>query len=158
MAEVVFVDTSVLLNVLDVPGKNSDRSTVMTDFKALLVGNATLVIPVAAVVEVGNHIAQLPSGSDRRTRASRFCDFLDRSLRGEAPWVVSGVPWDGSFLSRLINGDGGLPALTELCVSQVGSGDASILLELSSYRERADIPSAMPVRLWTLDAGLAAYA
>ena len=158
MATVVFVDTSVLLNVLDVPGKNSDRTTVIAEFKALVAASTTLDIPVAAVIEVGNHIAQLPSGADRRSRAAQFSLFLSRSLTGEAPWVVSGIPWDSPFLHRIVGGHEVLPTLVDFCTAQVGGGDASILHELSSYRQRADLPSALPVRLWTLDAGLASYA
>jgi hypothetical protein len=30
--------------------------------------------------------------------------------------------------------------------------------ELNRYRERSDLPSALPVRLWTLDVVLAGYA
>lgn len=113
MAEVVFVDSSVLLNLLDVPGKNSDRGGVTAEFKAHAASGVTLIIPMAAVVEVGNHIAQLP-GHDRRDRAT--------------------------------------------CSNEIGGGDASILHELYRYRSRTDLPGALPVRLWTLDRGLAAYA
>lgn len=65
MAEVVFVDTSVLLNLLDVPGKNGDRDSVTAEFKRMASDDAVLVIPIAAVIEVGNHIAHLSSGRQR---------------------------------------------------------------------------------------------
>ncbi len=152
----VFLDTSVLLNVLDVPGKNSHRAQITSEFKRLVSGGATLVIPIAAVIEVGNHLAQL-SGHERRDRALRFSEFLQRSLEGRAPWVVSGAGWDAAFLGGLLQGDDMRPGLVDLCTGGVGSGDASILLELSRYRSRSDLPSALPVRLWTLDEGLGAY-
>ena len=53
MAEVVSLDSSVLLNVLDVPGKNGERGKVVTKFNQLRRAGATLVIPIAAVIGVG---------------------------------------------------------------------------------------------------------
>lgn len=157
MAEVVFLDTSVLLNVLDVPRKNSDRDQVRAEFARLGVEGATLIIPIAAVVEVGNHLAQLP-GHERRDRSRTFATFLRASVDGAAPWVVSGASWDDSFLRALLDGDQTRPSLEELCASGGGSGDSSILLELQRYRARTDLPSSLPIRLWTLDRSLRSYA
>lgn len=158
MAEVVFVDTSVLLNLLDVPGKNSDHRQLAMEFKKLATDNVTFVIPIAAVIEVGNHIAQLSSGDLRLDRARRFAGYLRSSLAGEAPWVVSGASWNEDFLRRLVDGHGTRPGLEGLCLTQVGSGDASILHELDRFRGRVDLPSQLPIRLWTLDAQLKAHA
>lgn len=157
VAEVVFVDTNVLLNVLDVPDKNSDRDEVTAEFRQLVHDHATLVIPIAAVVEVGNHLAQL-RGYERRDRTKRFVNFLRAAIAATSPWVISGASWDEAFLTGLLDGDDLRPGLLDLTTAGGGSGDASILLELQRYRARTDLPSALPVRLWTLDAGLAAYA
>jgi len=43
VGEVVFVDWSVLLNVLDVPGMNSDSGRLIAEFKALAQAGVTLV-------------------------------------------------------------------------------------------------------------------
>lgn len=85
-------------------------------------------------------------------------DFLRRALDDVAPWVVSGSAWDASFLRELVDGDAQRPGLVDLCGQEVGAGDVSILLELRRYRARSDVPSGLPVRLWTLDLGLRAYA
>ncbi len=84
VAEVVFLDSSVLLNVLNVPGKNGERDEVLDTFTQLRRAAATLVIPIAAVIEVGNHLAQL-GGRERQDRGQRFADFLRASLEGRAP-------------------------------------------------------------------------
>ena len=157
MKDVVFLDSSILLNVLDVPGKNSDRDEVSASFRQRVDAGSLLVIPVAAVVEVGNHIAQLP-GSQRRALSSRFAGFLKAALDGSPPWVLSGGAWDRSFLHRLVAGDQTRPGLTDLATQGIGSGDASILVELAVYRARTDLPGALPVRLWTLDKELEAWA
>ncbi len=158
MQRVVFLDTSVLLNVLDVPGKNGERQLVVPRFSELVRSGTTLmIIPMAAVIEVGNHISQLADGGVRRDRMRRFADFLRKSLSGHPPWVVSGSTWDSEFLGELVEGRLGRPGLVDLSSGGVGAGDGSILLELERYRRRSDVPSQLPVELWSLDQGLQAY-
>jgi hypothetical protein len=62
MREVEFVDTSVLLNILDVPGKNQDRQHVVEELREKTARGVQLIIPVSAVIETGNHITNLPDG------------------------------------------------------------------------------------------------
>lgn len=157
MQRVVFLDTSVLLNVLDVPHKNGEREAVLPLFRDLVRSGVTLlIIPMAAVIEVGNHIAQL-SGTERRERAQRFADFLLKSLDGTPPWVVSGATWDSGFLADLVTGHAHRPGMVDLASTGLGTGDGSILLELERYRRRSDLPSGRPVELWSLDRQLQAY-
>lgn len=153
MRRVVFLDTSILCNVLDVPGKNGERAAVMHRFTSLLKDGTVLVIPIAAVIETGNHVAQLPEGS-RRDRSAVLETFLRRSLFATPPWVVSGASWDAGFLEDLLTGAARRPGMVDLCVRGVGTGDASILLEIERFRARTDLPSGLPVELWTLDRAL----
>lgn len=157
MLSVVFLDTSVLLNILNVPRKNESRDDVIARYKALVLSGALLIIPIAVVIEVGNHIAQL-TGGEPRAPAMAFADILKMSLRDAAPWVVSGASWDRDFLRQLVDGHSLRPGMVVLCQSGVGTGDGSILLELEGYRQRSDLPSGLPVGLWSLDEGLQAYA
>lgn len=158
MERVVFLDTSVLLNILDVPRKNGQRDAVLPRFRELAKsGVALMVIPIAAVIEVGNHIAQLADGGVRRERMEHFVRFLRQSLVGQPPWVVSGATWDAGFLAELVEGHERRPGMVDLSSRRVGAGDASILLELERYRQRSDVPSQLPVELWSLEAGLQAY-
>lgn len=158
MERVVFLDTSVLLNVLDVPRRKGQRDAVLPRFREVAKsGVALMVIPMAAVIEVGNHIAQVADGGVRRDRMERFVRFLRQSLSGQPPWVVSGATWDAGFLAELVEGHERRPGMVDLSSGGVGAGDGSILLELERYRQRSDVPSRLPVELWSLDAGLQAY-
>ena len=79
-ARVLIIDTSVLCCLLEVPGKETcgsgaerwDRSRV----EKLLAEErgSTLVLPLATIIETGNHIAQAPG--DRFTLATRFGRYL----------------------------------------------------------------------------------
>ncbi len=155
MAGVVFLDSSVLFNLLDVPAKNSDRTAVVARFQRLVREATTFVFPVTAVIETGNIIAQLPDGNARRTCMERFVEWLRKALTTTAPLAVSGVPWDEGFLTALINGGGNRMGLVDFATVGLGSGDASLLLEMDRYREK--VPSATPVSLWTLDETLGAF-
>lgn len=156
MARVVFLDTSVLLNVLNVPRKNGERAMVLPRFRDLVKAGAVLIIPMAAVIEVGNHIAQLP-GDSRHARATVFEDFLRKSVEGTPPWVVAGTSWDETFLRDLVEGHAVRPGVVALCVQSIGTGDGSILLEVERYKQRSDMPSAQPIELWSLDTGLSSH-
>ncbi len=79
MEGVIFLDSSILLNILDVPQKNSDRATVLPRFQELYgSGSHLLVIPMAAVLEVG---------TSPRSRTERFAACL-RSVS----WSSCGCP------------------------------------------------------------------
>lgn len=159
MAETVFLDTSVLLNLLDIPGKNSDRERAVAEFKRLaLDAQVVLIIPVTAVIETGNHIAKLDDGGLRRQRAEQLCDWLRKAIDGTSPWGLSRAEWDDDTLRKLIDGHDSLPGLPDLAGQKVGAGDAAILHERRRFQERVDVPSGQPVRIWTYDNGLRAYA
>ena len=92
MPHVVIVDTTVLLNILNVPGRNGDREDVIADLGRLLEEGANLLLPMGAVFETGNHIARLPDGNLRREYAEVFRDEVEKALSGSAPWVPAELP------------------------------------------------------------------
>lgn len=159
MSETVFLDTSVLLNLLDIPRKNSHRAEAVTEFKRLARDvSVVLIIPVTAIIETGNHIAQLADGALRRERAALLCQWLRQAIDGTSPWGLSRAEWDDATLGRLIDGHAQLPALPELASQKVGAGDAAILHERQRFLERVEVPSGQPVRIWTYDQELGSYA
>ena len=85
MPPVVIVDTSVLLNVLDVPDFNQDRDTVLDRFGKLVDAGANFLLPLGTVLETGNHIADTRDGQRRRRHATLFADQVRKALKGEAP-------------------------------------------------------------------------
>ena len=155
MRRVVFLDSSVLLNLLAVPRKSSQRKEALQRFAELRKPDADvlLVIPIAAVVEVGNHLAQLHR-EERSTPCAAFGDLLRAAVAGRVPFLLSGAGWDGDFLTQLIEGPTPDRRMDVLCQRGVGAGDASILLEVEHYLERIDVGSSTPCEIWTYDDGL----
>jgi hypothetical protein len=83
MNAVAIVDTSIFCNVLNIPHMNGERQKVMEELKEFLEDGTTLLLPMAAGYETGNHIAHLSDGNNRRRFAEDFVEQV--SDRGRSP-------------------------------------------------------------------------
>ncbi len=153
---VTFIDTSILTEILAVPGKSQRPEETVAELRERVGAGHTLVLPVAAIIETGNHIGQLPDGGARRRCAEGLTRFLGAIAREDAPWRMLGTSWDAAFLLRLCDGAADRPSLAEMATQGVGVGDVSILAEVDGYRER--VSRDVAIEIWTADAGLQAYA
>jgi hypothetical protein len=155
MREVRFVDTSVLCDLLDVPGKNQHREAVQAELRELVAAGVQLVLPIAAIIEAGNHIVHLGDGSARRMCATRFVHLLRATAEGTLPWVLHAVAWNDAMLHMLCDGTALTGPFVELAASgMLGTGDLSILVERDMYARRT---AGTDVRVWTHDQRLGAY-
>lgn len=101
---IVFVDTSILCNVLPVPGRDQHRETVMEEMREHLRARTILILPSATVIETGNHVAQIPDGRVRRDTAQQFANLLSLVQHGKAPWIPHEFEWDQDFVGRMVAG------------------------------------------------------
>lgn len=145
-----FIDTSILTNLLNVPGKNQDREKVKVEFKRALNNKDTLILPMASIIETGNHIAHIKAGgSIRRECAERFCIYLGKTAKGEAPWTFEGIPFSNMDLEYLA---GEFP---DWASRKTGLGDLSIIRQYENYIE--NVPAIGKIMIWSMDAHLAGY-
>ena len=145
MSAIVIVDSSVLLNIIDVPGRNQRRAEVLDRLAALIESEDHLFIPMAAIVEVGNHIAHVANGAHRWAAAERFVREVRSALANEAPWKAVNFPSNQEVLKWL-------SAFPDSAMRGVGMGDLSIRQEWESCCLQY---SMSRVWVWTLDADLA---
>ena len=145
MSALVLLDTSVLLNILDVPGRNQHRDAVFAELARLIQHGDLLFIPMAAIIETGNHIAHIANGDARRKSALRFADQVRAALRGEAPWKPINFPEAADVLHWL-------DEFPSFATRQVGLGDLSIRKEWERLCRQYHLSR---VRVWTLDHDLA---
>jgi hypothetical protein len=156
LARVAFVDTSVLLNMLDVPQRNADRSVVLAELPARQ-EEGQLILPITTIIETDNHISQVAGGHARRECAKRFSSMLELVIADRAPFVVHEVGWDRDFLSALVmGGTSGSTLVEHLATAVIGCGDLSILVERDRYLSR--VAASTEASIWSLDAGLQAHA
>jgi hypothetical protein len=155
MSTTCFIDTSILCNLLPVPGRDQSKEEVREEFRQLKNSRTSFVLPVTTIIETGNHIAQLSDGHERRTAADTLTKMIKLMTEGKAPWRLHSYHWDSSFLRLLVEGVDGGPTLVEQAMAQVGCGDLCILAERRIFADRTGLRD---VTVWTLDQQLAAYA
>lgn len=146
-SEVIIIDTSVFLNVLDVPDRNQDRDEIRKHFEAL--GNTTTyyLLPLAAVLETGNHIARLSDGRKRRQYAKKLRDEVTEALAGNTPWKPIQFPDSGEVSTWLHK-------FPEFAVREIGLSDLSII---NAWEAARTLYRNLRVRIWSLDQHLQGY-
>lgn len=145
-----FIDTSVLLNILQVPGWWDDTSTCADEFVRRQQSGALFVLPVTTLIETGNAIAQC--NGDRRAAAQRFEKAIQLATAEQPPWIIRDVQWDSNFVSQMIAGDStGETMVDHFSHRSLGGGDLAILVERDQFRAAT---AYADVRIWTLDRNL----
>lgn len=155
MRRVLILDTSVLCCWLRVPGKDTagpeeDRWTPER-IDALIAQEqsrqSTFVLPMATLIETGNHIAQAPSMRFECAKglADKFCAAAD----AQSPWAAfteQSSLWQADQLRKLGK------IWPPLAAAKISIGDATIK-DVAEYYARA----GYAVEIVTGDAGLKAY-
>lgn len=152
---VLILDTSVLCCWLQVPGKeeagpagdrwNHRRIKELLD--AERARKSTFVLPIATLIETGNHIAQ--ASGDRFKCASELAEHLEAAADARSPWAAftdQSPLWQPEGLRTLAAAWPGLAA------AGTSIGDATIK-DVAEYYARA----GYLVEILTGDAGLKAY-
>lgn len=156
MRAVTFLDTSVLCELVEVPGKCQRRDEVREEYARRVAEGEQFVLPITAVIETGNHIAQ--AGGDRRAAAERLVGLLQAAGAGVPPFALNEVNWDGSFTAELCGGNSTGQSFIDLAGNGLmGAGDVAILVERDRYLSATSMSRA-DVRIWTLEQVLGAYA
>lgn len=154
MIAVSFVDTSILCNLIPVPGRDQDRSEVTAEMLDKQKSHEVLILPVTALIETGNFIAQISDGDARRKTAKIFEELLQLVIKNKAPWRLHQFTWGAEFLDSFIAGGGTGIRFVDHATRALGGGDLCILTERDLYRTRTGIPV---VNIWTRDTALAAH-
>lgn len=161
MADICLLDTSILLNILDVPNRNNEKKEVIADFQTYIESNCRFIIPFVVAVEVGNHISQNGDGTMRRQTAERFVDMMQRTFNGELPFEISDFDlkvewqnWIGEFIDRA-----GQSKTAAKYNEGMSLTDLSIIKEYDSLqaKNRANRNKHVNVFIWSLDSDLEAY-
>ena len=144
---ICIIDTSIFCNILKVPGKSQDYSSVMHLMKEKIQRDESLLLPMTSIIETGNHIAQNGDGRQRRSCAEEFIKQLQGAIAGEAPWT----PMKSFEIEKFLCWLGEFP---DSAMKGVGFGDLSIIKD---WEELQRIHSGQRVYIWTLDNDLKGY-
>ncbi|MBK1701379.1 hypothetical protein [Thiococcus pfennigii] len=155
MRRVVVFDTSVLCVWLEVPGRETcgpaddfwDRERVQALIIEETDQRSTFVLPLATIIETGNHVAQ--AGKRRLETARALMVLLGRALDEEEPWAAFSQQadlWGDENLRRLVQ------EWPQLAQSALSLGDATISRVADFYAR-----TGAEVMIATGDQGLKAY-
>jgi len=146
---IALVDTSVYCNILDIPGFAQNRDDVVARLRLYIAEPATLFLPIATIIETGNHIAHIRDGRLRRSSARRFAVQVCQALDGIAPWTVPQPLLDPTNLR------GYLDEFPDSAMRGLGLADLSIIKEFERQCELTH--DTRRVFIWSLDDHLRAY-
>lgn len=152
---IVVIDTSVLCCFLKVPTKDTagskddlwDCDRVKDALKSEEAAGSTFVLPIATLIETGNHIANAPG--DKHEVAIALMDLLSKTLSASAPWAAFAdqeILWSTEKVDALCR------EWPKLAVGGLTIGDATIK-NVADYYAAA----GMAVKILTADQGLKAY-
>ena len=144
-----FIDTSVMVNLLEVPNLCNDAEAVKGEWKEVLQTGDVLILPIATIIETGNHIAHISNGNIRRTIAGKFGEYLRKTAEGEAPWQLYGIELDKAGLLYLAD------HIEENALCEIGVGDMSIVYAYKQYKEKT--PAIGSIMIWSTDKHLQSY-
>ncbi|MEG4294130.1 type II toxin-antitoxin system VapC family toxin [Microcoleus sp. C2C3] len=155
MSSICLIDTSIFLEILNVPNYNQHRASVLEDFKTYSQAGCTFLLPMATILETGNHIAQNGDGTLRRKTAIRFVEQVKAAFAGIAPWRPTPFPSTAEILEWIDQfpdeaGKNKAPNKQE----GTSFGDLSIIQE---FQKSCNIFSMSEVFIWSLDKDLENY-
>ena len=152
---VVVIDTSILCVWLKIPGLENcgpdddrwDFARVDREIKRHIASRVPLILPLATIIETGNHIAK--SAGERFALAGGLAQVMNKAADAESPWAAfseQSERWTPENLKRLAQD------WPRLAAQKMSIGDATIK-EVSDYYAKM----GCTVTLLTGDQQLAAY-
>lgn len=155
MQKILIIDTSILCVYLKVPYMDDcgsddnkwDYQRVTEKINHEIQGNSLLVLPLATLIETGNHIAQ--ANGERYLPAVELSKIIKKVANEEEPWAAFTFQkklWDEENLIKLAN------HWPVLAASGLSIGDATIKDVAEYYTD-----AGYQVEILTGDHGLKAY-
>lgn len=156
MSSIVLIDTSIYMNVLNVPDRNQNREEVLAEFARRIDDKDHFLLPMATIWETGNHISRLSTGGLRRTYAEIFVTEVVNALNGLTPYRPTYFPEKDIFTQWLIE----FPGYASRNKSPEKRNEGVSLADLSIVKEwerSCELHAMSRVMIWSLDSDLQAY-
>lgn len=156
MRTICIIDTSIFLNILNVPSRNQQVTEVVQSFKDFVELGCTFILPMATIIETGNHIAQNGNGTIRRETSKRFCDAIRGAFDGVTPWQPSEFPSSKEIMSWLDEypDNAGRNKSSTRTSEGTSFGDLSIIKEFDKCVIKF---KSSEIFIWSLDEDLISY-
>lgn len=89
MRAICIIDTSILCELLRIPGKHNraQADRIKLEFKEKAA--EAMLLPLATILETGNHIGQIRDGAIRWTIANQFQKLVAAAFSDHAPFTIT---------------------------------------------------------------------
>ncbi len=134
--------------MLRIPDKSQRHEEVFAQLQILIEQDTTLLLPMATILETGNHVAQNGNGGQRRKAAERFVEQVQKAIRHQAPFSVPEPLFDPFTLDEYLD------QFPHFAMQGLGLGDLSIVRE---FYHQCELHRGDHVFIWTYDEHLAGY-
>jgi hypothetical protein len=144
------IDTSYLLEIYGVPTHSSERASAEIRRRVGEAGksDASFVVPLGCILELGNHIAKLVDGSDRHRFAKKLADDVASSVEQQwGPWVIKpavDVEEAPQLITELLARAASGVGLVDCATARLARGLKAKYRSFGDYR----------VHIWTKDSAL----
>ena len=129
MKKVLIIDTSILCVWLEVPGMATcgpmhdqwDHQRVQEKIQSEALSTTTFVLPLATIIETGNHISQ--ATHSRKERGESLADLIRKSADQLTPWAAfsdQSILWSSDKLKTLAD------TWPDLAAQKLSLGDVTI--------------------------------
>lgn len=143
---VCILDTSIFCEILGVAGKSDRHRETLAELERRVVRRETLILPLATILETGNHIAQQRDGGKRRQVAKSFVRQVRHAIEDDAPLQLTSKISQEDVLAYL-------DRFPDEAMRQVGLGDLTIRHE---FERQCDRHPGRRVYIWSKDQHLQA--
>lgn len=147
MSSIRIIDTSVFCNILNVPGRSQQQVQALQELNGFLKAGDSLLLPIATVLETGNHIAQCSDGRLRRQAAERFAKQVRLAIAGDIPFTPTPFPTAGDVAVWISD-------FPDKATQGIGFGDLSII---KVFERQCELNRSRRVLIWAYDAHLSAH-
>ncbi len=155
MKKVLIIDTSILCVWLDVPDMDTcgpdndkwDKQRVEDKIQLEIQTETTFVLPLASIIETGNHISH--AAHSRKERGEALADLIRKSADNQTPWAAfseQSILWSPEKLKSLAD------TWPNLAAQRLSLGDVTIKDVAEYYAQMG-----WEVEILTGDQGLKAY-
>jgi hypothetical protein len=161
VVRLIVVDTSYLLELVQVPDCSSDRAygPICQLFENARHITDQLQVPLPVLFELGNHVADVKNGESRKRLAAELIDAVNDWLSGETPLTIVSSMNDARTVQDFRDAVTGLTQeFRTLAPDRQGLTNAAIALEAKKLRQKHKNSSLKTylVHIWTTDKKLKA--
>ncbi|RMP18762.1 hypothetical protein ALQ08_03931 [Pseudomonas syringae pv. delphinii] len=147
MTAVCLIDTSIFVEILNVPVKAQQHIETLHQLEQRILAGESLFLPMATILETGNHIGQNGDGRARRQCAEHFVGQVQAALKGRSPFKAISFLQEDEMSAWLLE-------FPEHAMRGSGLGDLSIIHD---WRRLCSLNPSRRVYIWSEDVHLSAF-